>query len=304
MQEVPSMPNAIQTGFKERVADAAARLSPAEKRVAQFFLDSRQTALLGSAAQIASEAGVSDATVVRTAKSLGFDGLSGLRAALLADLSGTDTPAARLNRTLKDAGHGAAGALDHVIGAHEDVVEVLKGAAFRQQFTHAMDILASARRRHIFGIGPSGAIAAYAALQFNRVGFDSGALSATGVGLADSLLALQPGDAVLMIAYAPIYREVAVTIDYAERLKVPVVLASDSLGAYVGDRVAETLPVPRGRADHLALHGGTMVMIEAMIVNLAARDPERALAQLRTLGELRGSIDKAWVRRAARPGRA
>ncbi|MGL4967379.1 MAG: MurR/RpiR family transcriptional regulator [Inquilinus sp.] len=281
----------------QRVEAATGRLSPAEQRVARFLVEQKEAVLLCSAAEIAARAGTSDATVVRTARSLGFEGLSQLREALLADLTGATTPGSRMRRTLDVAGEDAVGALRHVLSIHREATEVLAAPEFQQPFARAVETLATARRRHVFGIGPSGSLAEYAALQFNRIGLPSEALAATGIGLADRLLRLAEGDALILIAYAPIYREVAGTLDVAERHRVPVLLVSDSLGPFVHGRVAEILPVPRGRADHLAMHAGTMLLIEALVVALAARDRERALAGLETLGALRGEIDKLWLRR-------
>jgi DNA-binding MurR/RpiR family transcriptional regulator len=139
-------------------------------------------------------------------------------------------------------------------------------------------------------------------LQFNRIGLTTTALCATGVALADQLLGLQPDDAILMIAYAPLYREVTIVLEQARRSAVPIVLVSDSLGPYVADDVAVVLPVPRGKANHLAMHGGTMVLIEAIIIGLAGQDRDRALDALDRLSSLRGAIDKDWSKRGIRKG--
>lgn len=79
--------------FDTRVQAALNSLPPAEQRMARFFVDQKQSVLLGSAAEIAQLAGTSDATVVRTARSLGFESLSALRQMLLSDLTGTPSPA-------------------------------------------------------------------------------------------------------------------------------------------------------------------------------------------------------------------
>jgi DNA-binding MurR/RpiR family transcriptional regulator len=289
-----------QSAFDDRVSAAFETLPPAEQRMARFFVGQKQAVLLGSAAEIAALAGASDATVVRTARSLGFESLSALRQVLLADLTGTASPGRRLARTLQETGGDSASALRHVVGLHEDALEALKQPGMEAAFADAIDILAAARRRHIFGIGPSGAMAEYAALQFNRIGLPSSALSVSGVALADRLLWLESGDAVLMMAYAPLYREVEIVLDQAGVREVPVVLISDNLGPLVSDRVAATLPVPRGKADHLASHGGTLVLIEAMIIALAAKAGEAAFDSLDRLSGLRGAIDKAWMKRGTR----
>ena len=289
-----------RSGFDARVSAALACLSPAERRMARFFADQKEAVLLGSAARIAEQAGASDATVVRTARSLGFESLSALREVLLFELTGSPSPGRRLKRTLEAAGDDASQALKHVIAVHEEALAVLKRDDLAAGFATAVTILAAAKRRYVFGIGPSGALAQYATLQFNRIGLPSNALSATGVALADQMLWLGQGDAVLMIAYAPLYREVGIVLDQAREHAVPVVLISDSLGPLVQDSVAEILPVPRGRADHLAMHGGTMVLIEALTIGLAARHRSEALDCLERLSALRGAIDKAWLKRGIR----
>ncbi len=286
--------------FDDRVLVAIETLAPAEQRIARFFADQKQAVLLNSAAQIAQLAGTSDATVVRTARALGFESLSMLRAALLAELTGTPSPGARMERTLAETGNQASNALRHVLGMHQQALDVLRHKEFAASFERSIDILANAARRHVFGIGPSGAVADYASLQFNRIGLPTNALSISGVALADRLLWIGAGDVVLMMAYAPLYREVEVLLEHAGRLGVPVILISDDLGLLVADKVAEILPVPRGNAGHLAMHAGTLLLIEALIVALAAKGQDAALDSLDQLSQLRGAIDKAWSKRGTR----
>ncbi len=286
--------------FDDRVLGMLATLAPAEQRIARFFIDQKQAALLNSAAQIAQTAGTSDATVVRTARALGFESLATLRAALLAELTGTPSPGARLERTLAETGSHAGDALRHVVAMHERALDVLQREEFAASFERCVDMLAGAGRRHVFGIGPSGAMADYASLQFNRIGLPTNAISTSGVALADRLLWIGKGDAVLVMAYAPLYREVDILLEHANRHGVPVILISDDLGPLVADKVAEVLPVPRGNAGHLAMHGGTLVLIEALIVALAAKDRTAAIDSLDQLSQLRGAIDKAWSKRGTR----
>ena len=290
-----------RSAFDDRLSAALTNLSPAEQRVARLFLERKGVVLLESAAQIGARTGTSDATVVRAAQSLGFESLGALREAALAGLTGGPTPGGRLRRTLEEAGEGAGGdagqALKHVLAMHETSLEMLRAPSFAAPFARAVEALHAARQRRIFGVGPSASLAEYAALQFNRIGLPSASLAATGIGLADRLLDLDAEDVVLMIAYAPVYREITVTLDHAERLGCPVLLISDSLEPYIGRRVETVLPVPRGRAGRLSLHGATLVLLEALIVGLAARHRTKAFASLETLVALRGALDKSWLKR-------
>ncbi|NLS00348.1 MurR/RpiR family transcriptional regulator [Rhizobium sp. P38BS-XIX] len=288
-----------QPSLNERIDAALPSMPPAEQKMASFFRNQKQAVLLNSAAEISLKAGTSDATVVRTARSLGFEGLADLREAILADLTGSG-PEGRLSRTLEDLGANSDGALGLVLRAHRESLEAMSSTAFSEAFGRTIRILFSARRRFVFGIGPSGSVAEYAALQFNRLGLPTTGLSDSGIGLADQLISVGKGDAILMIAHAPVYREVSVVLDYAEANEVPVLLVGDSLYPFVSKQVTEVLPISRGRADHLAMHGATIVLIEAMIVALAAEDREAALSSLAKFGALRGAIDKHWLKRGVK----
>ena len=274
-------------------------LTIGEQLVAKAFMQRKAAVVLSSALEIAAFAGSSDATVVRTAKSLGYSSLSELRQALLNDLV-APSPSDRLSQTLDESGKDGSGPLHHVISVHEEVLALLKTKEMADHLRRASEILAAANHRHVFGIGPSGAMAQYATLQFNRLGLLTTALTIPGVGLADGLIGFRRGDAVLMMAYGPLYREADVALDEAERVGLPVVLISDDLGAVVGDRVAELLPVPRGRANHLAMHSGTMLLLEALSLSLAGVSTGRSIDTLDRFSAIRASIDKTWSRRGAR----
>jgi hypothetical protein len=84
-------------------------------------------------------------------------------------------------------------------------------------------------------------------------------LDATGIGLADQLIDLHRGDAVLILAYGRAYREVAATFAEASQLGLPTVLVTDSLDGKLARKAGVVIPAKRGRANRVALHGTTLV---------------------------------------------
>src|SRR5215813_1745565 len=104
--------------FAERLATAAGKLSAAELAVANFIGTNREEVLLASALELGEKIGTSDATVIRTAKALGFAGLDPLRRQLAAELRASLSPAARLTRTLGDVSHASASPLALTVRSH------------------------------------------------------------------------------------------------------------------------------------------------------------------------------------------
>lgn len=276
--------------FRQRVATMAATLAPAARRVVQFIDENRLSVLASSAAQLAASIGTSDATVVRTVQALGFDGLDDLRRVLLSTMHARSTPADDLRRTLAEVGTSAARAIDVVLEAHREALAVLEADATRTRIADATALLHPVLRINVFGIGPSAALARYASMLLSRTGRPARSLDETGLSLADQMLALEAGEGLLVLAYGQPYREVSAAFREARRLSMPTVLITDSVDSRLAHLAAAVVSVPRGRAERVALHGGTLVAVEALILALAASAPDAAMTSLERLNDLRAAV--------------
>ncbi len=195
-----------------------------------------------------------------------------------------------MRRTLADLGDDAMQALDTVMAAHTEALETLRSAAFREQLGRALPVLHTAERIAVFGIGPSAALARYIAVLLARAGRRSRCLDATGITLADQLLDLRAGDVVLALAYGRAYREVTGLFAEARRLRLPIVLISETADNPLAKPAEVVLTIPRGKRQRVALHGGTLVALEAMVLALAAAGREQALTTLERLNRLRIAV--------------
>src|SRR5229473_4015089 len=115
-------------------------LGAAGVRVAKFIDENRQIVLASSAAALGARIGTSDATVLRTIQALGFASLADLKSAILN--SGTvSTPADDMRRTLVDLEKATGAALDGILQAHADGLDVLKSAECRAQIAAGVRVL-------------------------------------------------------------------------------------------------------------------------------------------------------------------
>jgi len=279
-----------KTAFADRAAASSNKLRAAERQVLEFFEKNREEVLVASAAELARKIGTSDATVIRTAKALGFAGLDALRRQLAAELRVSLSPAARLTRTLGSVRNNSASAMGLSVDIHIQSLERLHRDISLELFEAAIGRLVAARRVFIFGIGPSSALADYFAIQLRRFGFEAGSLTQTGLLLADDLHRLRKGDVVVILAYGRIYPEFDALLRRANALAVPIILLTDTLGVTLHRRVELVLPVARGNADGFSTHTATLGLIEAILVGIAARRPAETVAELKELNTLRASI--------------
>lgn len=178
-----------------RIAALRESLSPAEGRVADVVTAAPAWVLDSPLADVARRAGVSDPTVIRFCRSLGFDGYQTFRLRLAHSLG---SGAAFLHR---DVARGdspadlAAKVFERSAGTLRDVAGQIDPARLEA----AIRVLADARRIEFYGLGSSGIVAADARHKFFRLGLQAVSYSDAHVhGMAATMLA--PGDAVVAIS--------------------------------------------------------------------------------------------------------
>ncbi|HEV3227476.1 MAG TPA: MurR/RpiR family transcriptional regulator [Acidimicrobiales bacterium] len=261
--------------------------SKAERRVAEYLVRAGPRAAALSAQEIGDATGTSDATVVRTAKTLGYANLRELRRALAND----EEPdlSTRLHATISES-PSAHDILVHAVDGQLDALNSLLRRVPAADFDRAANVLAGAAHIWWCGTGPSAHLASYAAFLCRRLGASSGALTHSGTDHADELLALRADHAIVVLAYGRVHPYVRVLLQRAAELRTSVVLITDTLGRSLTSSVEVQLTAGRGASRLFATHGPTIVLLEALVLTIAAADPDQSDTSLATLNDLRQSL--------------
>ncbi len=101
--------------FQELLVDNRVRLTRSQRRIMQYIVDNYEEAIFLTASQLAHSVGVSEATVVRLAQALGFDGYPGMQSKFREGLQDRLSTVTRLEHTV-----------DHVRQVGDVVVKVLQ----------------------------------------------------------------------------------------------------------------------------------------------------------------------------------
>ncbi|GAA4895006.1 MurR/RpiR family transcriptional regulator [Streptomonospora salina] len=275
-------------GFRARVTARLDSLSPRERAVTDFVLNRPAEAVTASAQQLAALTGTSDATVVRTARSLGFSGLRELKRSVLDMLTARRDPAMVLDQRLE--GLGDHPVLDRVITDSADLLRRLPEVLDTRAFAAAVDLLGAAARTVCYGIGPASTTARYLAIEVGRLGKRSVALEASGFRLADDLLGIGGDDVVVVVAPLRLFREVEALLEHCSEVGAPVVAITEALGDELRDRVHAVLSTPPSTAGTADEGFAGRVVAHALVMDLAARDRSGSVASRQRLNRLRGTI--------------
>lgn len=282
------MPSPDDVSFQQRITDAARRIAPAERRVALYMRDHLQEVAFESAQTIGELAGTSDATVVRTAKALGYAGLPELRRAAGAALAQTVQPSAMLHYRLEHLKAGLAPIVAAVTNQAIEVLQETRRLITPESFAMSVDTLLEAREIMTYGIGPSGAVARYFALKLNRNSRAARAVVDTGFAMADALLPLQSDDVVVAFVPARLFRELEVLVGHASDVGARVILITDRLGPVFGSQLACWLPAPM--IPGVSETWSSMLVADMLLLALAAHDEKSAVASSELLNRLRRAL--------------
>jgi DNA-binding MurR/RpiR family transcriptional regulator len=264
--------NALDVGqtLEQRIAARLASMSRAERQVAEYLRTHAQEAVFANAERIAAAAGVSDATVVRTARKLGYASLLELKYLVGQEVIHATTPADRLRAKVERAGEPGSLAARVFAEAHERLAETERQLS-EVDVEAAVDLLARAGNVLCYGLGPSESNAQYLALRLRRLGRTAVSTGRTGFRLADDLLPLGPGDAVVLFSPARLLRELDVIVEHCRTVGAHVVLLTDSLGAVLGDRVDVTLRAVHSPSGFTGEALSALVIADVLALGLATR---------------------------------
>jgi DNA-binding MurR/RpiR family transcriptional regulator len=276
--------------LQERVASKLGSLTATERRVAEYLSAHPQEAAFSSAEELGRATGTSDASVVRTAKALGFDGLPGLKRSLQGHLQALLTPGNRLSNSLRTMGDGPEGVLSATLSDHVERLQQAERTIDPDEFRRAVELIDNARETVICGFAGLDGVSEYAATHLTRIGHRARTASDTGYRLADRLVMLGPEDVVVLLAHNRITREARVILDHCNQLDVPVILLTDTLGEALRDQVSAVLSAPMSRPGTFTSQATVLILLEALIIAVAAQDRDRSLDTTGRMNQLREDL--------------
>ena len=288
--------------LEERVAARRDSLSAAERKVARYLADHPEKVAFASAAELGQLTETSDATVIRTIKSLGYNGLPGLKSDLRENIRERLTPAGRMSHRLDTMGSEPGPMLTEVLSASAQLLDEAKRTIRLDNFTEAVKLIVAARETVMVGMGALGVFGDYLAIRLNRTRHRARSTAASGAELADQIFGLTSEDVLVVIAFKWFSHDIAVTLDYAARVGAKVILITDTLAEALAERVTVSISAPAGDTNAFRIQANTLAIAEALALAVAAQDRESALASMSELDELRialrGDYPPASVRSA------
>lgn len=262
-----------------KISESLTSLSGAERKVAECALAEPKWFVHAAVAEIAEKAAVSQPTVIRFCRSLGYKGLPEFKLALSANIGQEGMPFVHeeLNSD-DDMGYVTEKVLGNTAAA------ILGARRFLNQtdFENAIAMLAHARRIEFYGVGNSGIVAQDAQHKFFRFGISTVAYADPHIQLmAASVLTEQ--DVLVVVSNSGSSIEVldAVSIAKENGAAIIAVTRADSALAHLADCVLNVVSQENSeRYSPMVSRLLQLVVIDILAIGLALRLGETASLNL------------------------
>lgn len=283
--------------LRERLREHGRELSRVERTIAEYLADVPLDELpFLRASRIATATGTSDASVTRTARSLGFSGLPELMRIASRPRRVETSRAVRLEAQLNALGGEAEAIAEAFHAAMRDQLDENVQLVDAEQLNRASTVIRGASTVWSVGIGTSGAAALHLTDQLTRAGYPSRWTKAASFDLATELLSARPEDVLVIFHAARPMPAFTALLDWADHAGVPVVLVCGTqLAESHAKQVAAVLQCV-GTASELARWTIAAVQLaELLTLVVSASDPPKPTEAHRRLDELRRALVEGYA---------
>jgi len=278
--------------FVQVISERYNRLTKSEKRIADYMRQNQDEAAFLSAGEIAGRLDLSEATMVRFARTMGFDSYPTLRVALQEKYRRLVTHSARLRSRLGDLSE-AGDIFEQLVASEIYFLTESLQTLDRDAFHAAVELLRTHQRVFVFGLGPSISLVDLLEIRLTRSARHVIPLNTSGREMLEPMLLMNSSDLLVAIGFFNVTPNLQMVLEYANQHKTPVILVTDTLGPMVGDKADVVLAARRGPVS--AFHSLTvpMTIVNALLLALSSIDQEKVMTNLDKLDQLRERLMKA-----------
>jgi DNA-binding MurR/RpiR family transcriptional regulator len=202
-------------------------LNGAQKRLGHYLQTDSSALLLSNVGDLARAVGVSKATVVRFAKSLGYKGFPELRRDIQQEMRRKLRAADRMEETFAELDNNENIFAKLIKRDIQLLEETLQAAAF-PDFHKAVEIILRSRKVFLIGLNASMALAYLLHFRLVRVKKEAHWIFLTGgTSLLEQLTFMEAGDMLIAIDFLQVPREVQTALQHAKRVGATILGITD-----------------------------------------------------------------------------
>lgn len=201
--------------------------SKSQKLIADYILNNIDKAAYMTAGNLSAKIGISEATMVRFASVLGFDGYPSFQKSLQKTAKSRLTSVQRMELSLEKIGRH--NVLESVLKSDIIAIEKTLSKIDRASFEKAVMAISSADKIYITGVRSAASLAEFAGFYLHLI-FDNVRLikSTGGDDLFEQILNIKKGDVIIGISFPRYSKNTVKALEYANKNGATVIGITDS----------------------------------------------------------------------------
>lgn len=228
-QSLQSEPPRTFTELKTWIQDHYDTLPKRLQSVAVFALDNPDVISLNTIAIISEQASVTDSTLIRFAKSIGYDGFTDMQSVFQESMRYIPQPySERLNK-LENEGNSTQSVLHQFSQAASASIDKLERQINEDDIVKASKVLAKARTVYIAGQGRTIPITTYLHYNLLKMGIQAVLIEGMTSVMTDKARLIRDDDALVAITFSPYAANTEDIANICLDNDVPVIALTDSL---------------------------------------------------------------------------
>ena len=277
--------------FSQIIGDNYQQLTKSEKRIANYLRKNQEESAFLAAGEIADRLGLSEATLVRFARSLGFSSYPAMRTVLQDAFRRRVPHSARFRGRLEDLRQGG-DIFERLVVSEMDYLTQALETVDRLALQKSVELMRNSQQIYVFGVGPSISLANLMEIRLRRFGRQVIPLTTAGREILEPLMLMTADDLLFMICFFDVSPTQNLVLDYANEVNCKVIILTDTLGSIIGDKADIVLAARRGPMAEFHSLVVPMTIINTILLALANEDRDQVMENLDKLDRLRERLNK------------
>lgn len=203
------------------------RLTGSQKRIGKYVLDHYERVAFMSAVELAEAVGVSDATIIRFTRNIGFSGYVEFKQYVRSELKAFEAPDSRISKSLELVNKKAD--LVERIGQNDiDNLRYFLNSCDKQLFDQAAELMCKARCIYVIGKGTSSIISLFLSFHLQRMGFSVICLTESMTVSPEKIVGITGDDLLIGCGFPRYSKDTYHAILFAKKNGAKVVTITDS----------------------------------------------------------------------------
>ncbi len=276
----------MKLDFGLLISEKFSNLTKSEKRIANFLRKNQEESAFLSAAEIASRLNLSEATLVRFARTLGFTSYPAMRTVLQDNFRRRVTHSSRIRGRLDDL-REAGDIFERLTVTEIDYLSQALDSIDRIAMKKAVDCLRDKSKIFVFGLGPSISLVDLMEIRLRRYGKEVVPLTVSGREVIEPLLNMSSEDLLFVICFFDQNPTLNLVLEYGNELGCKIIMLTDTLDTVLNGKADITLTARRGPVGAFHSLVVPMTVINALLLSMAGEKQEHVMENLDKLDTLR-----------------